>query len=64
MDKPMTMLFTWDKPSMRIDSVYGDIPYIDFLEKEENRINKVKGRCAEIRQKRGFCSLWVNRIAR
>jgi len=59
----MMQLYNWDKPTTIIDTQWGKLAVIEWLEKEEERILKDPTRQAEIRTEHGRVALFVDQVA-
>jgi len=61
----MIELYSESPVSGKINTIKGDIPFIDWLKGEKDRINSKPGRVAKIRTNETgkYASLWVNRVA-
>ena len=53
-------LTAFNDPKTAIDSQYGQIPYLSWLEKEKERIERDPTRMAEIKTNKGRVALFVN----
>lgn len=63
-DNDYILAFKWEYPHVRIDSQYGNVPYLSYLEHEYARITANPERSAGIvEDSRGKVALAVNRVA-
>jgi hypothetical protein len=63
-DMDYVILFHWGLPETLIESHYGTIPYLTYLELEYTRITANTGRSGGIvTDSRGMVTLCVNRVA-
>lgn len=53
----------WMKCDRKIKTQYGEISYLEWLQREKLRIEANDGRIANIRVSHGKCALYVNQIA-
>lgn len=59
---PMVQLYDSAPKDMEIDTQYGYITYLRWLELEKARIERTPGRVAEIMHLKNAASLFVNRV--
>ena len=59
----MMQLYVFSNPDEIIDTQYGHIDYLEWLQKERDRITADPDRQAEITWKARKCALIVNRVA-
>jgi len=62
MSKEIT-LYLPGSPSEPIQTINGEMPYLDWLHKEANRINRRPGRACRVIQENGECWAVVNQNA-
>ena len=63
MKSALEQLYLFNEPDVMIDTQYGNIPYLHWLEKEKKRIEKDPTRIAEIvTAKNGEVALFANLI--
>jgi len=58
----MIQLTMWDNPEKEINTQYGNIPWVIYLDLERRRIEKNPGRTGEVRKMGDLLSLWVNPV--
>lgn len=58
----LVQLYNWSPKNETIESQHGAIGYLEYLEKEQTRIEKAPGRIAEVMVAAGRCSLWVDDV--
>ena len=59
----MMELYEWRPKTHIMDTQYGMINYLDWVNKEKQRIEKDPGRVANIKTFGEICTLEVNRVA-
>lgn len=59
----MMELYEWRPKAHIMDTQYGTINYLDWVNKEKQRIEKDPDRVANVLTSSGRCTLEVNRVA-